>query len=216
MSSQTLIRLGSLALISAGVLAIGYALIAPDETAPGVFQHPNFVIGNVLNTVRWILMPFGLVALYLRQGHQKRALNLTAFVLSFVAIVLTVGLDIDKTFILPYMASLNPGTTSMADFASNMPTSLQPYLVVLMTSLALHLVGLILLGVAVVRSGVLPQWAGWLLIVGTVFSYGSLFGSNVAHTVGVVMVGIALAWLGAALWSRQSEASGTMQPLLAK
>ncbi len=216
MPSQTLIRIGSIALIGAGALAVGYALIAPDETIAGVFQHPNFVIGNILNTARWLLMTMGLVALYLRQGHRSRALNLAAFLLSFVAIVLTVGLDIDKTFILPYLASVNPAVTSMTNFATNLPAMLQPYLMVLLAGLFLHLVGLIVQGVAIVRSGVLPVGAGWLLIVGTVLSYGSLFGINLLHTVGIIGVGVALAWLGVALWSPQAETSVTMQPQLAK
>ena len=216
MSSQTLIRIGSIALIGAGVLAVGYALIAPDETAPGVFQHPNFVTGNVLNTARWMLMAFGIVALYLRQGHQSRALNLTAFLISFVAIVLTVGLDIDKTLILPYLASGIPAITSVANFATHMPAALQPYLAVLMAGLLLHLVGLVVLGAAIVRSGVLPHWAGWLLIVGTVLSYGSLFGISMLHTIGVIVVGVALAWLGYALWAQKNETAAALQPELAK
>jgi hypothetical protein len=216
MTSQTLIRIGSFALVGAGVLAAGYGLIAPDETTPGVFQHPAYVLGNVLNTARWILMTFGLVALYLRQGHRRRALNLAAFLSSFIAIILTVGLDVDKTFILPYLASLTPAITSMADFAANMPAALQPYLAVLMSALLLHLVGLVLVGVAVVRSGVLPAWAGWLLIAGTVSSYGSLFGLGWLHTLGVIAVGAALAWLGVALWAPAVEPAPALQPQMAK
>lgn len=216
MSSQTLIRIGSVALIGAGALAVGYALIAPDETVAGVFQHPNFVLGNLLNTLRWMLMTFGLVALYLRQGHRSRALNLAAFLVSFVAIVLTVGLDIDKTFILPYLASVTPAITSLANFAANMPPMLQPYLMVLLAGLLLHLVGLIMTGAAIIRSGVLPQGAGGLLIVGTVLSYGNLFGVGFLHAAGVIGVGVALAWLGLALWSPQAETTVAMQPQLTR
>jgi uncharacterized membrane protein YgdD (TMEM256/DUF423 family) len=216
MSSHTLIRIGGFALVGAGGLAIGYALIAPDETVAGVFQNPNFVVGNVLNTARWLLMTFGLIALYLRQAERSRALNLVAFLTSFVAIILTAGLDIDKTFTLPYIASLTPGITSMANFAPNMPAALQPYLAIHMTTLLLHLVGLILVGAAVVRSKVLPVWAGWLLILGTVLSYGNLFGIGLLHTVGVIGVGAASVWLGVALLAPQAEASASLQPQLAK
>jgi hypothetical protein len=139
-----------------------------------------------------------------------------AFLLSFVAIVLTVGLDIDKTFILPGLASITPAVTSVANFAANMPAALQPYLAILMAGLLLHRVGLVVLGAAVVRAGVLPQWAGWLLMIGTVLGYGNLFGVGGLHTVGVIGVGVALAWLGAALWSPQAEADVAMQPQMAK
>jgi hypothetical protein len=212
MTAFTLIRIGRFALIGAGALAIGYALIAPDETAAGVFQHPRYVLGNALNTARWLLLTLGLVAVYLRQGHRSPRLNLAAFVTAFVAIVLTTGLDIDKTLILPYLASITPAITSMTNFATFMPSALQPYLAVLMSTLLLHLVGLILVGVAVVRAGVLPRWAGWLLIASTVLSYGNLFGLGWLHTFGVIGVGVALGWLGLALSAPQPEASGALQP----
>jgi hypothetical protein len=212
MTAHTLVRIGSIALVGAGVLAAGYAIIAPDESVPGVFQQPDYVIGNVLNTVRWVLMTFGLVALYLRLGQRSPRLNLAAFLTSFVAIVLTVGLAIDKTFILPYLASVTPAITSVANFATNLPAALQPYLAVLMTGVLLHLLGLILVGMAVVRSAVLPRWAGWLLIAGTVLSYGNLFGIGWLHFIGVIGVGVALAWLGLALWAPQVEAGLARQP----
>jgi hypothetical protein len=209
MTTQTLIRIGSFALIAAGVLGIGYGLIAPDETAAGVFQQPTYVLGNTLNALRWILVTFGLVALYLRQGDRSRTLNLAAFLVAFVAMILTVGLDIDKTFILPYLASVNPSITSVANFAQNMPALLQPYLMILMLGLLLHLVGPILLGAAIVRSGVFPALAGWLIILANVLSYGNLFGVNILHVIGVLGVGVADIWLGLALRERQTSAETT-------
>lgn len=211
MTTQTLVRIGSIALILAGVLGIGYALIAPDETVVGVFQHPNYVLGNTLNTIRWLFVTFGLVAIYLRQGDRSRTLNLVAFVVSFVAIVMTVGLDVDKTFILPYLASVNPVITSVANFAQNMPSMLQPYLMILMLGLLLHLIGPILLGAAVLRSGVFPKLAGWLIIVANVLSYGNLFGVNFLHVIGVIGIGVADIWLGIVLRSVQPETSAAMQ-----
>jgi hypothetical protein len=157
-------------------------------------------------------MTFGIVALYLRLGDKHPTLNLAAFLSSFTAIVLTVGLDVDKTFILPYLASVTPAITSVANFAQNMPSALGPYLAVLMTGLLLHLIGLIMLGAAVVRSGILPKGSGWLLIVSTVLSYGSLFGVSILHVVGVIGVGLALVWLGLALRSAQVETSASSQP----
>lgn len=217
MTTQTLVRIGSFALIVAGVLGIGYGLIAPDETAAGVFQHPNYVIGNLLNTFRWLLVTFGLVAIYLRQGDRSRTLNLIAFIVSFVAMVMTVGLDVDKTLILPYLASVNPSITSVANFAQNMPVMLQPYLMVLMIGLLLHLVGPILLGAAIVRSGVLPKLAGWLIIIANVFSYGNLFGVNILHVIGVIGIGAADIWLGFAIRSTQaSEVPTSLQAQPAK
>jgi hypothetical protein len=202
---KTLIQIGSIALMAAGILGIGYAFLAPDETVAGVFQQRTYVLGNALNTLRWILVTFGLVALYLRQGERSRTLNLVAFLVTFVAMIVTVGLDVDKTFILPYLASVNPSITSVANFAQNMPAMLQPYLMVLMLGLLLHLIGPILLGAAVVRSGVFPALAGWLIIIANILSYGNLFGINILHVIGVIGVGVADIWLGWALRTTETN-----------
>ena len=216
MTTQTLVRIGSFTLIAAGVLGIGYVLVAPDETVAGVFQNPNYVLGNSLNALRWLLVTFGLVAIYLRQGERSRLLNLIAFLVAFVAMVMTMGLDVDKTFILPYLASVNPTITSVANFAQNMPAVLQPYLSILMLGLLLHLVGPILVGTAIVRSGVLPKLAGWLMIVANILSYGNLFGVNILHVVGVLGVGAAHIWLGFALFSTRADDALSMQMQTAK
>jgi hypothetical protein len=66
------------------------------------------------------------------------------------------------------------------------------------------LIGLILFGVATMRAGVLPRWAGPLLILGdVVFAVGTFAGSAalVVEVVGALITCAAFVWLGLALLS---------------
>jgi len=60
------------------------------------------------------------------------------------------------------------------------------------------------------RAGVLPRWAGLLLIIGVAFQMaeGSPIDQTLLHvilTIGRVAFGLGLAWMGYALWSEKRE-----------
>jgi hypothetical protein len=66
------------------------------------------------------------------------------------------------------------------------------------------LVGLILFGIATMRAGVLPRWAGPLLILGdVVFAVGTFAGSAtlIVEVLGALITCAAFVWLGLALIS---------------
>jgi hypothetical protein len=73
-------------------------------------------------------------------------------------------------------------------------------------SSVLYLVGGVLFGIATLRAGVLPRWAGGALAVGTVAPLAlSLVLPHEFIRLAAVPVGIALAVLGYALWSDRRE-----------
>ena len=66
------------------------------------------------------------------------------------------------------------------------------------------LIGLILFGVATMRAGVLPRWAGPSLILGdVVFAVGTFAGSAslIVEVLGALITCAAFVWLGFALLS---------------
>ena len=75
-------------------------------------------------------------------------------------------------------------------------------------------VGFVLIGVAILRSGVLPRWAAGLLIVGTL----ALLGMNEQNTQVLMAIPFGVAWavIGYVLWSRlggpRTTAGATDQP----
>ena len=68
------------------------------------------------------------------------------------------------------------------------------------------MLGGLLFGIATLRAGVLPRWAGGLLAIGVVLPL--VASSLVPHPfdrIFAVPVGLALAWLGYALWAEQRK-----------
>jgi hypothetical protein len=79
-----------------------------------------------------------------------------------------------------------------------------PYMPLFVLPGALALVtGLLLLGIAILRAGVLPRWAGVLLVVGAL----SMLGFNDQNAQALLAIPFGLAWVatGYALWSGQGE-----------
>jgi hypothetical protein len=77
----------------------------------------------------------------------------------------------------------------------------------------LYVLGGLLFGVATLRAGVLPRWAAGLLAFGAVLPL--LASSLVPHPfdrIFAVPVGVALAWLGYALWSERGEQASDPVP----
>ena len=70
-----------------------------------------------------------------------------------------------------------------------------------MVGVLLTSVGLLLMGIATLRAGVLPRWCGFGLIALVVFSALGAYG-------GFVVVGLIWLALGYALWSGKSDVAG--------
>src|SRR5215210_5813481 len=74
------------------------------------------------------------------------------------------------------------------------------------------LIGLILFGVATMRAGVFPRWAGLLLIIGdVVFGAASFAGAAATvffEIIGALITCLALVWLGLSLLSSSGASAG--------
>ena len=67
----------------------------------------------------------------------------------------------------------------------------------------IYILGGLPFGIATFRAGILPRWAGALLAVGTVLAPVAALLPNASQPKIAVPVGMALAWLGYALWSER-------------
>ncbi len=223
MNTRNLIRWAG---VSAMVAGMCYVVV-------GIFHPPN-VLSSV-TTTQWAIVHvpatamcffgiLGMVGLYTRQAEQSGWLGRAGFVLLSLWFALILGFSFVETFILPQLATESPTFVDsflgvLTSTASEMNLGALPTLWTL--TAPLYMLGGLLFGIATFRAGLLPRWAGVLLAVGTAMAPVAAL-LPLEHQPKVALpVGIALAWLGYALWSeRRKEAAqpvpGTGNPQLGR
>jgi hypothetical protein len=170
-------------------------------------QH---LLGSILGT---ILAIFGVIALaaYLANGRSRR-LALLGMVLSVAGNCLILTTFGFSTLVSPVIGRLylegQPGAMEVNEAILTSPA----FIFVVLPGLLLFLVGTILFGVAIWRSGTLPRWAGLLFApTGLLLAAGLQIGW--AQTIGsalVVAAGVWIAWT--ALREPGSQLGGQAQP----
>lgn len=198
MSSSNLVRLGGgLTSAAAGILLlVGHLLNLGGDPEYGT------VLGSLWVLTAHVLLVFAFVALYVAQAQQSGLLGTSGMVLSVVGTTLASGVilvEIAGASGAEVGAVLEVGPTGA---------------LALLAGLA-FLTGLILLGVATMRAGVFPYWAGLLLIAGdVVFGAASFAGSAslVVEVIGALIACAAFVWLGLALLSGTRSGAPAGQP----
>src|SRR5215210_387929 len=193
MPSSNLVRTGGgLASAAAGILLLlGHLLDLGGDLEYGT------VLGGLVLTTHVVLV-FALIGLYAAQAEHSGLLGSLGMVLSVVGTTLVSGV------VLVEIAG-----ASGAEVEDVLGAGLSAALV-LLGGLA-FLIGLILFGLATMRAGVFPRWAGLLLIVGdVVFGAGSFAGAaaTIFEIVGALITCVALLWLGLSLLSGGATSQG--------
>ena len=185
------------------------ALLHPAGEDLASVMNTNWVPAHFVYWVSAILMQLGLVGLYACQAEKTGWLGLAGFVLAFIGTALVLSIFFLATAGLPLIAAEAPTIFDQA-MAS-------PAFIVVMLVLG-YIMGYILFGVATMRAGVLPRWAGLMLIIGSSFfliSEAELVEGTLSHvivTIGDVVFGLGLAWMGYALWSEKAERVSLAKP----
>ena len=120
--------------------------------------------------------------------------------------MLTAPFTVAEVFILPVLATEAP---TLAQGFLGVLTSAETNFGVLenlwtLTGL-LYILGGLLFGIATLRAGILPRWAAGLLVVGAMLAPVAALLPPEHQPKVAVPVGLALAWLGYALWSERRE-----------
>jgi hypothetical protein len=189
MKTANLIRWGALAAFASGVLWIvgGLLHLAYPQDPPGMLGYYLNYLGTAVFSGAYLGMLGGLVGLRARQTDSYGRLGRAGFFLASAGAALAF-LGQASSGIFPQNVTLgwlfsDPGFGFMAG--------------ILLTSL-----GLLLMGVATLRAGVLPRWCGFGLIGLVVFLALGAYG-------GFVVVGFIWLALGYALGSTRSEVAGS-------
>jgi hypothetical protein len=205
MTNSTLFRLAGLSALLAGIC---YTLV-------GIFHPAN--IPSSVTTTRWEIvhvlacaMSFfgvlGLTGIYVRQAEKTGWLGLIGFILFSLWLVLIMGFSFVEAFILPHIATSTPGFVVSWMGMFNGPAGkfdIGSLATVWKLTGPLYIFGGLLFGIATFRAGILPRWAGALLAISTVLAPIGALLPNASQPKLAIPVGIALAWLGYALWSEK-------------
>jgi hypothetical protein len=206
MNTRNLIRWTGLAAMTAGVIFAGIQPIHPLDVLASV-TTTHWAIIQSLKTAMCIFGLLGLTGLYARQANEAGWLGLAGYLLFSLFFVHTLPLAYTEAFILPVLASEAPTFVEgfLGIFNGHPVETNLGALPVLYTlaGTAGYMLGGLLFGIATLRAGVLPRRAAGLLAVGAV---GSLVLGMLPHPLDrtvAVPTGLALAWLGYALWSER-------------
>jgi len=186
----------------------------------GIF-HPANVPASV-TTTRWEIvhivacaMSFfgllGLAGLYARQATRAGWLGLAGYVLLSLWFVVVMGFSFVEAFILPHVATASPGLVQAWMGMFNGPAgtfNLGALPTIWTLSAPVYILGGVLFGIATFRARVLPRWAGALLAASTLLAPAAVALPNASQPKIAIPAGLALAWLGYALWSERRAEIG--------
>src|SRR5918998_3506058 len=210
-----LIRWAGLAAMAAGIIFVVIQPIHPLDV-PSSVTTAEWTIIQSSKAAMCVLGLLGLTGLYVRQVAKVGWLGLAGYLLFSLFYALTLPFVFAQAFIVPLLATAAPAFVEgwLGIFNGN-PGEVDMGALPALYGLAggTYLLGGLLFGIATLRAGILPRWAAGRLAVGTVLPL--LASPLVAHPydrIFAVPVGLALAWLGYALWSERRGAAAHPPP----
>jgi hypothetical protein len=213
--ASNLIRWAGLAAVVAGIIFAGIQPIHPPDVVASV-NTGAWAIITPLKTVMCLFFLLGIAGIYARQANRAGRLGVAGVLLFGLSWALQTGFVFAETFILPLLATDVPqfvdGVLGISHGrASEVDLGALPALYALVG--ILYMLGGLLLGIATFRAGILPrQAAGLLAVTATLTPAAALLPHHIQRLAAVPM-GLALAWLGFALWSERREQAPERLPV---
>jgi hypothetical protein len=217
----SLIRWAGLSAVVAGMIFAGIQPIHPADALASV-NTSAWAIITPLKTVMCLLFLLGITGLYARQVQKTGWLGLAGYLVFSLCWALELGFIFAEAFIIPPLASAAPQFVEgffgiVNGHPVQMNLGLLPALYAFMSMT--YLLGGLLFGIATLRAGVLPRWAGGLLALTAVLTPLAALLPHAIQRFAAVPVGVAVACLGYTLWSERREkllepVAGTGSPKL--
>jgi hypothetical protein len=159
----------------------------------------------------------GMAGIYARQVEKSGWLGLAGYLLFSLFYVLTAALVFAEAFILPVLATAAPQfVESFLGIVNGSPGDMN--IGALPTIYGLsgfvgYMLGGLLFGIATFRAGILPRWpAGLLAVAAALTPAAALLPHEIQRFAGIP-VGLAVAWLGYALWTERRERASEPLPV---
>jgi hypothetical protein len=213
-TASNLIRWTGLSAIVAGIIFAGIQPIHPPDVLSSVTTSAWAII-TPLKTAMCLLFLLSWTGLYARQVKEVGWLGLAGFLLLSLSWALQAAFVFAEAFIMPLLATTAPklvdGFLGLATgHASEVNLGALPALYTLVG--ILYVLGGLLFGIATLRAGILPRWAAGLLAVASALTPAAALFPHQIQRLAAVPVGVALVWLGYALWSERREQASEPLP----
>ena len=207
MTSVKLLRLAGLSALLAGICYVIVGLFHP-ANIPSSVTTTRWVIVHIFACAMSFFGLLGLPGLYARQAERSGWLGLVGYILLSLWFVMIMGFSFVEAFILPHVATASPEFVQSWMGMFNAPAGtfdigVLPTLWTL--SGPVYILGGLLFGIGTFRAGILPRWAGALLALSTVLAPLAGFLPNASQPKTAIPMGLALAWLGYALFVERRE-----------
>jgi hypothetical protein len=208
-TASNLIRWTGLAALVAGIIFAGIQPIHPPDELSSVTTG-EWAIITTLKTIMCLLFLAGITGIYARQVEEAGWLGLAGFLLLILSWWLQTAFVFAETFILPPLATTAPEFVDgllgslFAGRASEVNLGALPAIYNFGVAIS-YVLGGLLFGIATLRAGILPRWPAGLLAVAAVLTPAAALLPHAIQRLAAIPVGLALAWLGYALWSERRE-----------
>src|ERR671916_1616306 len=217
MSHTTLERLSGLALIAAFALSLAGGLLHPivghESHSAASISHPGFPVAHLLVFLGGAFLLIGLPGLYARIAPRAGVLGLVGFALYFIANATIVqGFAAYEAFVAPVLAA--DRATSGALEPDGALASSAPFALLQGLGGAALMLGMLLLGISIVRSRMFPVWTGALLAAAPVLLFVPVPETPVLTGLLIEAPrGLAVAAIGYALFNRRRDEAPSEAPL---
>ena len=204
-TASSLIRWSGLAALVAGLIFAGIQPIHPPDVLSSVTTGAWTIIIS-LKFAMCLLFLIGIAGIYARQVERAGWLGLAGFLLLSLAWWIQTGYVFAEAFILPVLATAAPQfVDSFLGIARGNPgenIGVLPAIYSLGIGIP-YMLGGLLFGIATLRAGILPRWPAGLLAVAATLTPAAALLPHAIQRLAAIPVGLALAWLGYALWSER-------------
>jgi hypothetical protein len=217
-TTSNLMSLAGLSAMVAGIIFAVVGLIHPPQLLASVTTS-TWALVHCLTIAMSFFGLLGVAGIYARQVEKAGWLGLAGFVLLSLWFVLVTGFTFFEAFVLPLVASDSPrfAESFLGIFTGSVGESSVGALAALWSLLGvIYILGCLLFGVATFRAAILSRWAAGLLGLGAVSSPAFALVPQALAPLAAVPVGLALAWLGYALWSERRAHASQPEPARAR
>jgi len=217
-TASTLMRWAGVSAMLAGLCFLVIGMFHPVNVLASV-TTATWVNVHIFATALGFFGLLGMAGLYARQAERAGWLGLIGFILFTAWMTLVTGFSFVEAFILPRLATESPAfVAGLLGMFSSIPSPVDLGILPTLWNISgpMYIFGPLLFGIATFRAGILPRWAGALLVLGAVLvPVGALVPPEFQPKI-MIPVGLAMAWLGYALFSERRVQASESLPVSAR